>query len=132
MLWLIWAYEGDNTLWDLMQRRDWPYNLEPILLGRELDLPKGPRRKMISLRLVMQQVLPFSPWPSLIVRAMHFCGLGLGSNCVSPQSLGMKTLEFRDLGFFFPVASFVLFAPDCFVGSDLGADAPSGYENPGG
>lgn len=39
-----------------MQKRDWPYNLEPILLGRELDLPKGPRRKLITLRIVMQQV----------------------------------------------------------------------------
>ena len=55
-LWLIWQYEGDYTLFDLMQKKDFPYNLEQPLLGRELDMPKGPQRKAVTITLVMQQV----------------------------------------------------------------------------
>ena len=55
-LWLIWQYEGDYTLFDLMQKKDFPYNLEQPLLGRELDMPKGPQRKAVTISLVMQQV----------------------------------------------------------------------------
>ena len=60
-LWLIWQYEGDYTLFDLMQKKDFPYNLELPLLGRELDMPKGPERKAITISLVMQQVSFLSP-----------------------------------------------------------------------
>lgn len=54
----VWQYEGDYTLWDLMQKKDFPYNMEPLLLGGELDLPKGPRRKALTIQLVLQQVGP--------------------------------------------------------------------------
>ena len=54
-LWLVWRYEGDYTLYDLMQKKDWPYNLEPLLFGRELNIPKGPERRWLSLRVVMKQ-----------------------------------------------------------------------------
>ena len=40
-LWIIWKYEGDYTLWDLMQKKNFPYNLEPLLLKKELDMPEG-------------------------------------------------------------------------------------------
>ncbi len=40
-----------------LQKRDWPYNAEPQLVGRELRLPKGPRRKLVTLKLVMKQLL---------------------------------------------------------------------------
>lgn len=36
---------------------DFPYNLEPVLLGRELRLPKGARRRMVTVKLVMRQLL---------------------------------------------------------------------------
>ena len=63
-LWLIWQYEGDYTLFDLMQKKDFPYNLEQPLLGRELDMPKGPQRKAVTISLVMQQVgLVLEPVP---------------------------------------------------------------------
>jgi hypothetical protein len=52
----VWQYEGDYTLYDLMQKKEWPYNLEPLIFGRELNLPKSPRRRWISLRIIMQQV----------------------------------------------------------------------------
>ncbi len=29
----MWQYEGDYTLYDLMQKKDWPYNLEPCSLA---------------------------------------------------------------------------------------------------
>ncbi len=59
-LWLVWQYEGDFTLYDLMQKKEWPYNLEPLLFGRELNLPKSPRRRWITLRVIMQQVIAAS------------------------------------------------------------------------
>lgn len=59
----MWQYEGDFTLYDLMQKKEWPYNLEPLLFGRELNLPKSPRRRWITLRVIMQQVTscPYDP-----------------------------------------------------------------------
>ena len=55
-LWLIWKYEGDWTLSNLMQKRDFPYNLETLLLGQEVDLPRGPQRAILTIRLVMLEV----------------------------------------------------------------------------
>jgi len=37
--------------------QDFPFNLEPLLLERELRLPKGPRRKQATIGLVMSQLL---------------------------------------------------------------------------
>ena len=62
-LWLIWKFEGDWTLWNLMQKRDFPYNIEGLLLGQEVDLPKGPQRSLLTIRLVMTEVR--SPFQSL-------------------------------------------------------------------
>ncbi|GFH05756.1 thylakoid associated Ser/Thr-protein kinase stt7 [Haematococcus lacustris] len=56
-VWLVWKYEGDNTLFDMMESKDFPYNLEPVLLDRELRLPKGTARKGVTIRLVMKQLL---------------------------------------------------------------------------
>ncbi|KAL0019290.1 hypothetical protein WJX79_003618 [Trebouxia sp. C0005] len=39
------------------EKKDFPYNLEQPLLGRELDMPKGPQRKAVTISLVMQQLL---------------------------------------------------------------------------
>lgn len=55
--WLVWAYEGDFTLSDLMQKKEFPYNLEQSLFGRELNIPKGPERKAAILRIALQQLL---------------------------------------------------------------------------
>lgn len=56
-LWLVWRYEGDFSLADFMAKKDWPYNIEPLLFGRELRLPKGPTRKAVVLQVVMTQLL---------------------------------------------------------------------------
>ena len=39
-IWLVWKYEGDATLYDMLEKRDFPYNMETLLLARELRLPK--------------------------------------------------------------------------------------------
>ncbi len=57
-IWLVWKYEGNNTLWDKLEnKKDFPYNIEETIMGRELKLPKGPRRKLVTIRLVMKQLL---------------------------------------------------------------------------
>ena len=68
-VWLVWRDEGDATLWDLMQRREFPYNLEPLLLGRELRLPRGRKRRLASVKLVLQQLLED-------LEAAHSTGIG--------------------------------------------------------
>ncbi|KAI8474239.1 MAG: kinase-like domain-containing protein [Monoraphidium minutum] len=59
-VWLVWKDEGGPTLWDMMQGKrgaDFPYNLEPLLLGRELKLPRGKRRRLVTLKLAMRQLM---------------------------------------------------------------------------
>lgn len=56
-IWLVWKYEGDNTLYNLMEKKEFPYNLEPLLLNRELKLPRGTRRKLVTIRMVMKQLV---------------------------------------------------------------------------
>ncbi|KAL4852866.1 Serine/threonine-protein kinase stt7 [Chlorella vulgaris] len=55
--WLVWDYEGDFTLADLMQKKEFPYNLEQALFGRELNIPKGPERKAAIIRVALQQLV---------------------------------------------------------------------------
>ncbi len=55
-IWLVWKYEGDNTLGSLMEKKEFPYNAEQLLFNRELKLPKGPRRKLVAVRLIMKQL----------------------------------------------------------------------------
>lgn len=57
LLWLLWKYEGDFSLSDLMQKREFPYNLEGALLGRDLTIPTGSFRKMVTIKLVLKQIL---------------------------------------------------------------------------
>jgi serine/threonine protein kinase len=56
-VWLVWRDEGDRTLADLINAREWPYSAEETFLGRELRLPKGPRRRAVTVRLAMRQLL---------------------------------------------------------------------------
>ncbi len=72
----VWKYEGDSTLYDLMQRKDWPYNLEPLLFGKALDGPRTAERRLASLRLVMQQARAAGPCPLRPTRTPAAPGLG--------------------------------------------------------
>lgn len=60
MLWLVWRYEGDFTLFDLLQKRDWPYNAEALMKGKgkgPLSQNRSPRRKMAIIRGIMKSIL---------------------------------------------------------------------------
>lgn len=92
-LWLVWKYEGDFTLYDLLQQKDFPYNLEPYLLGRELTIPKGPYRKLVSIKIAMQQILT----------ALKLChSVGIVHRDVKPQNCILSESDFQikfiDLG----------------------------------
>lgn len=39
------------------QKRDYPYNLEPLLFGRELRAPRGPARELVTIKEAMRQLL---------------------------------------------------------------------------
>ena len=57
----VWQYEGDFTLWDIMQnkaksREQFPYCMEELLFGQPLEGAKDARRRQASVRLVLQQV----------------------------------------------------------------------------
>ncbi|XP_027362309.1 serine/threonine-protein kinase STN7, chloroplastic isoform X2 [Abrus precatorius] len=55
--WLIWRYEGDSTLADLLQNREFPYNVETLLLGEAQALPKGLERENRIIQTIMRQIL---------------------------------------------------------------------------
>ncbi|XP_024366721.1 serine/threonine-protein kinase STN7, chloroplastic isoform X2 [Physcomitrium patens] len=57
--WLLWRYEGNATLADLMANRDFPYNVEELILGprKGEDLPRGPERQNRIVRSIMRQIL---------------------------------------------------------------------------
>jgi len=93
-VWLVWMYEGDNTLYDLMEDvREFPYNLEPLLLERQLQVPRGPRRKLATIKLVMKQLLE-------ALAAAH--ATGIVHRDVKPQNCIVsdrdKKLKLIDLG----------------------------------
>jgi serine/threonine protein kinase len=57
--WLVWRYEGKETLADLMANKDFPYNVEEVMLGMANvdDLPKGPERENRIIGRIMRQIL---------------------------------------------------------------------------
>jgi len=109
-LWIIWKYEGDYTLWDLMQKRNFPYNLEPLLLGKELDMPAGPYRQMITIKLVMKQVLE-------ALKAFH--DVGIVHRDVKPQNCIISEqdnkIKFIDLGAAADLRTGINYVPNEFL-----------------
>jgi len=92
-LWLVWKYEGDYTLCDLLAQKEFPYNLEKHLLGRELSIPKGPYRKLVTIKTAMQQIL----------EALDMChSAGIVHRDVKPQNCIISERDFKikfiDLG----------------------------------
>ena len=53
------------------QKKEFPYNLEQSLFGRELNIPRGPERKAAILRVATQQLLE-------CLEACHAVGAWLG------------------------------------------------------
>lgn len=92
-VWLVWKYEGDSTLANAMESRDFPYNLEETLLGRELRLPKGIRRRAITIRVAFKQLLE-------ALAAAH--SVGIVHRDIKPQNCIVsdrdKKIKLIDLG----------------------------------
>lgn len=55
-LWLVWKFEGDYTLWNLMLKKEFPYNVEELIFGEELNLPRGAQRSLITIKAIMLEV----------------------------------------------------------------------------
>ncbi|PNW87375.1 hypothetical protein CHLRE_02g120250v5 [Chlamydomonas reinhardtii] len=92
-IWLVWVYEGDNTLSSLMERREWPYNLEPLLFGRELRAPRGPVRELVTIKEAFRQLVQ-------AVAACHSVGIVhrdiKPANCIVSER--DKKIKLIDLG----------------------------------
>jgi serine/threonine protein kinase len=60
-LWLVWKYEGSETLARLMDDKDFPYNVEPFLFKNNGGVaiegePRGVRRKAEIIRVIFAQI----------------------------------------------------------------------------
>lgn len=48
---LVWKFEGQNSLNDVMQSRDFPTNVETEVMGRELRIQDPSARKIASIKV---------------------------------------------------------------------------------
>ncbi|KAL8153880.1 hypothetical protein V2J09_011640 [Rumex salicifolius] len=114
--WLIWRYEGANTLADLIQSRDFPYNVgtfpnnlaspilvdfgsekldfvETMILGEVQDLPKGVERENKIIQTILRQLL-------FALDGLH--STGIVHRDIKPQNIifseGSRTFKIIDLG----------------------------------
>ena len=56
-LWLLWDFEGTDTLADLMKSREFPQNMEKTLFQKPLSILPGPNRRAIAIRVAMSNLL---------------------------------------------------------------------------
>ncbi|XP_062159310.1 serine/threonine-protein kinase STN7, chloroplastic isoform X3 [Alnus glutinosa] len=91
--WLIWRFEGENTLTDLMQSKEFPYNVETMILGEVQALPKGLEREDIIIQTIMRQLL-------FALDGLH--STGIVHRDIKPQNIifseGSRTFKIIDLG----------------------------------
>ncbi|KAG5248358.1 hypothetical protein OIU77_020453 [Salix suchowensis] len=55
--WLVWKFEGDQTLGDYMKDRNFPYNLESIMFGRVLQGVDSAKRSALIIKQIMRQII---------------------------------------------------------------------------
>ncbi|KAK6921783.1 Protein kinase domain [Dillenia turbinata] len=91
--WLIWRFEGELTLYDLLLSKEFPYNVEAMILGEVQDLPKGLERENRIIQTVMRQIL-------FALDGLH--STGIVHRDIKPQNIifseGSRTFKIIDLG----------------------------------
>lgn len=91
--WLIWRFEGENTLTDLMQSKEFPYNVETMILGEVQALPKGLEREDRIIQTIMRQLL-------FALDGLH--STGIVHRDIKPQNIifseGSRSFKIIDLG----------------------------------
>ncbi|KAJ6324521.1 hypothetical protein OIU76_011755 [Salix suchowensis] len=91
--WLLWRYEGEATLYDFMRSKEFPYNVETMILGEVQDLPKGLERENRIIQTIMRQLL-------FALDGLH--STGIVHRDFKPQNIifseGSRTFKIIDLG----------------------------------
>ncbi|XVE91378.1 hypothetical protein REPUB_Repub01dG0004600 [Reevesia pubescens] len=91
--WLVWRFEGEATLSDLMQSKEFPYNVETMILGEGQNLPKGLERENQIIQTIMRQIL-------FALDGLH--STGIVHRDIKPQNIifseGSRTFKIIDLG----------------------------------
>lgn len=91
--WLVWHYEGSTTLSDLMSSKDFPYNVERMILDKEVDEPKSLERERRIIQTIMKQVLS-------ALQGLHLTGIV--HRDIKPQNIifseESRTFKIIDLG----------------------------------
>ncbi|KAF9674135.1 hypothetical protein SADUNF_Sadunf10G0096100 [Salix dunnii] len=91
--WLLWRYEGEATLYDFMRSKEFPYNVETMILGEVQVMPKGLERENRIIQTIMRQLL-------FALDGLH--STGIVHRDFKPQNIifseGSRTFKIIDLG----------------------------------
>ncbi|KAL4021473.1 serine/threonine-protein kinase STN8 [Cucumis melo var. makuwa] len=55
--WLVWKFEGDQTLGDYMKDRSFPVNLESVMFGRVLRGMNSVERNALIIKQILRQII---------------------------------------------------------------------------